>query len=122
MPYTRLKGLKEMNFGVFEGKDECLNPPFPYLDYFKTYGGESQEEVQKRVVKTITEIMENTKGDNVLVVSHGAACANFIRNFEEYNVAHYKKGIKNCAIFVCTYEDGIFSCKEIINHDFSSFM
>ena len=34
----------------------------------------------------------------------------------------YKKGIKNCAIFVCTYEDGIFSCKEIINHDFSSFM
>ena len=28
MPYTRLKGLKEMNFGVFEGKDECLNPPF----------------------------------------------------------------------------------------------
>ena len=78
--------------------------------------------MQKRVVKTITEIMENTKGDNVLVVSHGAACANFIRNFEEYNVAHYKKGIKNCAIFVCTYEDGIFSCKEIINHDFSSFM
>ena len=122
MPYTRLKGLKEMNFGVFEGKDECLNPPFPYLDYFKTYGGESQDEVQKRVVKTITEIMENTKGDNVLVVSHGAACANFIKNFEEYNVAHYKKGIKNCAIFVCTYEDGIFSCKEIINHDFSSFM
>ena len=122
MPYTRLKGLKEWNFGAFEGKDECLNPPFPYLDYFKTYGGESQNEVQKRVVKTITEIMENTKGDNVLVVSHGAACANFIKNFEEYNVAHYKKGIKNCAIFVCTYEDGIFSCKEIINHDFSSFM
>ncbi len=51
MPYTRLKGLKEMNFGVFEGKDECLNPPFPYLDYFKTYGGESQDEVQKKSCK-----------------------------------------------------------------------
>ena len=25
MPYTRLKGLKEMNFGVFEGKDEPYN-------------------------------------------------------------------------------------------------
>ncbi len=51
---------------------------------------------RKRVVKTITEIMENAKGDNVLVVSHGAACANFIKNFKEYNAAHYKKGIKNC--------------------------
>ena len=40
-----------MNFGVFEGKDECLNPPFPYLDYFKTYGGESQDEVQKKSCK-----------------------------------------------------------------------
>ena len=26
MPYTRLKGLKEMNFGTFEGESEDLNP------------------------------------------------------------------------------------------------
>lgn len=35
MPYTRVKGLKEWNFGVFEGKDECLNPPLPYGDFSK---------------------------------------------------------------------------------------
>uniref|UniRef100_UPI0026124EDC histidine phosphatase family protein n=1 Tax=Terrisporobacter sp. TaxID=1965305 RepID=UPI0026124EDC len=26
IPYTRLKGLKEMNFGVFEGESEDLKP------------------------------------------------------------------------------------------------
>jgi broad specificity phosphatase PhoE len=122
LPYTRLKGLKEWNFGAYEGKDECLNPTLPYEDFFKQFGGETQDELQQRIVKTMNEIMENTKGKNVLVVSHGAACANFIRYYEEYNETHYKRGVKNCAIFKCTYENGIFSCKEIINHDFSDFM
>lgn len=27
-PYKRVKGLKEWNFGAFEGKDECLNQNF----------------------------------------------------------------------------------------------
>lgn len=122
LPYTRLKGLKEWNFGAYEGKDECLNPALPYEDFFKQFGGETQDELQQRIVKTMNELMESTKGKNVLVVSHGAACANFIRYYEEYNEAHYKRGVKNCAIFKCTYENGIFSCKEIINHDFSDFM
>lgn len=38
MPYVRLKGLKEWNFGAFEGKDECLNPKLPYGDFFKAWG------------------------------------------------------------------------------------
>lgn len=94
----------------------------PYGDFFKQFGGETQDELTERVVKTMTDIMENAKGENVLVVSHGAACANFIRSFEQYNVAHYKRGIRNCGIFRCSYENGIFSCLEIVNHDFSSFM
>ena len=40
VPYVRVKGLKEWNFGVFEGKDECLNPKLPYGDFFKPFGGE----------------------------------------------------------------------------------
>ncbi len=122
LPYKRLKGLKEWNFGAFEGKDECLNPPLPYGDFFKKFGGETQDELTERMVKTVTDIMEHARGENILVVSHGAACANFIKSFEQYNVAHYKRGIRNCAIFRCTYGNGIFSCREIINHDFSAFM
>lgn len=99
-----------------------MNPPLPYEDFFKKFGGETQDELTQRIVRTLTDVMENAEGQNILAVSHGAACANFIRSFEDYNIAHYKRGIKNCAIFKCSYDNGIFSCREIINHDFSEFM
>ena len=84
MPYTRLKGLKEMNFGVFEGKDECLNPKLPYGDFFKQFGGEGELELRERMNKTLTEIMSNDDHQVVLAVSHGAACAQFYRAWEEH--------------------------------------
>lgn len=118
-PYERLKGLKEWNFGRFEGMDEFLNPPLPYGDFFVKYGGENQEALQKRVVETLTEVMEKEDHHVVLAVSHGAACANFIRYFEAYNEKQYHRGIKNCTIFKCVFEDGHFSCVDIIEPDFS---
>ena len=33
LPYQRKKGLKEWNFGRFEGEPEFLNPPLPYGDF-----------------------------------------------------------------------------------------
>ena len=114
MPYKRLKGLKEFNFGVFEGKDECLNPPLPYNDFFKQFSGESQVEVQQRMVSTLTDIMSKEDHHVVLAVSHGGACANFIRAFEKSNVINYRKGIKNCTIFKIMYSGKDFSLVEII--------
>ena len=58
MPYTRVKGLKEWNFGRFEGASEDLNPKLPYGDFFKQYGGEDEVELRERLMKTITEIMQ----------------------------------------------------------------
>ena len=52
LPYKRVKGLKEWNFGTFEGESEDLNPPLPYGDFFVTYGGESQDQVQERMAST----------------------------------------------------------------------
>lgn len=118
-PYTRLKGLKEWNFGKFEGMDEFLNPPRPYDDFFVKYGGENQEQLQQRLVSTLTKTMEQDDHYSVLAVSHGAACANFIRYFNDYNQKQYKPGIKNCTIFKMRYEDGRFSCIDIIEPDFS---
>ena len=57
MPYTRVKGLKEWNFGVFEGKDECLNPKLPYGDFFKAFGGDSEMELRERMNKTLKETL-----------------------------------------------------------------
>jgi probable phosphoglycerate mutase len=58
LAYTRLKGLKECNFGRFEGQPEYLNPPHPYGDYFVAYGGEAESAVQKRMAETLTHIAE----------------------------------------------------------------
>ena len=118
-PYTRIKGLKEWNFGRFEAMDEFLNPKLPYGDFFLQYGGENQQQVQDRMVKTLTEIMEKEDHHDVLALSHGGACANFVRAFEEHNIMHYRRGIKNCTIFKFIYEDGIFSCVDIIEPDLS---
>ena len=51
MPYTRVKGLKEWNFGVFESESEDLNPPLPYGDFFKGFGGEGEMEVRAADVR-----------------------------------------------------------------------
>ncbi len=49
----RLKGLKEMDFGTFEGQSETLNPPLTpcigYGDYFVQHGGEDSMAVRQRM-------------------------------------------------------------------------
>ncbi|MFS0561890.1 histidine phosphatase family protein [Terribacillus sp. 179-K 1B1 HS] len=117
MPYTRLKGLKEWNFGTFEGESEDLNPPLPYGDFFVKYGGEDQEEFQERMAATCKNIME---GDNgvVLAVSHGAACRNFMRYWEHTSSIEQQERIGNCCILKFEYENKKFKLVDIVNHDF----
>ena len=61
LPYKRLKGLKEEYFGSFEAEDERLNPPVPYGDFFVKYGGESTDQVRKRMLDTMRRLVEKTK-------------------------------------------------------------
>lgn len=122
MPYTRVKGLKEWNFGAFEGESENLNPPLPYGDFFKTYGGESEKEVRERVAKTLKEIMGKEDHETVLAVSHGASCAQFYLEWQEYAKVIKKDRFHNCCILKYGYEDGIFTLVEINNHDFSKMI
>ncbi len=112
--YTRLKGLKEMNFGTFEGHSERLNPPLNtedgsgYGDYFVAYGGESNVQVSERMGKTLTAIADQMADDDqVLVVTHGAALSQFYRFWTvEPPVI---KGMPNCAILtIHVMEDGLF--------------
>lgn len=74
MEYKRLKGLKEWNFGVFEGESEDLNPKLPYKDFFVQYGGEDEMEIRQRVADTLLELMKKEENNIILAVSHGAAC------------------------------------------------
>lgn len=120
MPYTRLKGLKEWNFGAFEGKDECLNPKYPYGDFFKQFGGETDLELRKRVSDTLLEIMQQDDHQTVLAVSHGASCGQFMLNWEHTSKLPKIVGIGNCAIFKYEFEDDTFTLVEITNPDFSN--
>ncbi|MDE5052793.1 phosphoglycerate mutase family protein (plasmid) [Niallia taxi] len=118
IPYTRLKGLKEWNFGTFEGESEDLNPPLPYNDFFVKYGGEDQKEVQLRMNATCQKIMEEDN-EVVLAVSHGASCRNFMRYWEHTSTITQEAKIGNCCILKFEYENKEFKLVEIINHDFN---
>ncbi|PGM58273.1 histidine phosphatase family protein [Bacillus sp. AFS053548] len=118
LPYTRLKGLKEWNFGTFEGESEDLNPPLPYGDFFVTFGGEDQTELQERIAITCQKIMEEDN-EVVLAVSHGAALRNFMRVWEHRSSITQQDRIGNCCILKFEYENREFKLVEIINHNFS---
>lgn len=81
--YRRLKGLKEFDFGVFEGQSEQLNPKVDpttgYGDFFVQYGGESSQGVGHRMNETLLQIMQQPDHQQVLAVSHGGAIYNFAR-------------------------------------------
>lgn len=120
MPYTRLKGLKEWNFGSLEAESESLNPPLPYEDFFVKYGGEEEKEFQNRVTSTIFDIMNDQDDDNVLIVVHGAVLGQFMKYWIEHSEVEYRLGITNCAIFKYGFTpEKTFILKEIIEHDFT---
>lgn len=121
IPYKRIKGLKEWNFGVFEGESEELNPSIPYENFFVYYGGESQAELQDRINFTISSLMKETEGDTVLIVSHGGSLRYFARVWEKYEKAKIETEMTNCCILKFTYSNDIFYLEEVINHDFSNW-
>lgn len=120
-PYTRLKGLKEWHFGVFEGQSEQLNPQndpirHSYGDFFVPFGGESDIQVQQRMNHTLTEIMEKPDHKRVLAVSHGGACFVFLKKwlpFEE--IQKQVPNFHNCCILKFAYSNKEFKFIEAIN-------
>ena len=116
--YTRVKGLKEWNFGVFEGESEDLNPQLPYRDFFVKYGGEDEFEMRKRVSDTLLDIMKRENHNTVLAVSHGAVLGQFMLNWEHKTEVRRKERIANCCILKFEFENEEFKLLEIINHKF----
>ncbi len=118
IPYTRVRGLKEWNFGRFEGESEDLNPKLPYGDFFVQFGGEGEMELRDRVSATLVEIMNKEQHEVVLAVSHGAACRGFMRKWAHTSDVDQKERLGNCCILKFEYENDEFKLLEIINHDF----
>lgn len=117
--YKRLKGLKEWDFGLYEGAPEYLNPPHKpgeetYGTSFVPFGGEANTEVEERMNKTLTGIMEeNSAGANVLVVSHGGAIYNFFLKWRK--TEDIRPSFSNCCILKFKYSDNQFDFVESID-------
>ncbi|QIK57125.1 histidine phosphatase family protein [Erysipelothrix sp. HDW6A] len=120
IPYTREKNLREWNFGSLEAEGEHLNPPLPYRDFFVQFGGEDEFDFRTRISEAILKIMNTSKGDNILIVSHGAAIAQFYRVWENNSEVKRNGRIQNCSILKYSFSNNNFVLQEIINHDFST--
>ena len=115
--YKRLKGLKERNFGLFEGESEDLNPHFDdfgYDDLFPHYGGERKEDVQKRLKETLTDVMDKEDHQTVLALSHAGACMCFLSTVIDPEEILKSGGFPNCCILHFTFENDTFQFVEII--------
>lgn len=116
MPYERVKGLKEWNFGSFEALTEDTNPPLPYGDFYVPFGGEGEDEFRDRIAATVTELMRRPGHESVLMVSHGAAVAQFPRSWGEDFRKKTGKRVGNCGIAICDFDgDSTFSLVDVIN-------
>jgi len=117
MPYTRLKGLRELSFGKFEGAPEYLHPkddPKKHFgNYYVQFGGEDNQAAQQRVNQTLTEIMDKDN-QSVLVVSHAGAIMMFSDLWTDMQKLR-DSGFTNCSILKFTYENKQFHFEKIIN-------
>lgn len=115
--YERVKGLKEWNFGKFEGITEDLNIQPPYGDFYVPFGGEGELEFRDRVVSTLIDLMRRPGHECVLAVSHGAAMAQVPRAFGD-DMANHSNGKRmgNCCIAVYDFDgDKTLTLKELHN-------
>ncbi|MGT2924229.1 histidine phosphatase family protein [Streptococcus caviae] len=118
LPYRQLKGLKEMNFGIFEAQPELLLPKFrpggsSFEDLLVPYGGEDIYQVGKRVHDTIVEILAKERAQTNLMVSHGAALYGLILKLEQELPQGFRFG--NCAICQFDYSGSELNLVSLIN-------
>ena len=105
LPYIRLKGLKEWNFGILEGEPEYLHPPFDqYDEYFSTHDGKGRMEVFNRINSTLCSIMEKEDHCNVIAASHGLAMREFVTYWTKDNPSLVPSRFANCIIFIFDYD------------------
>lgn len=122
MPYERVKGLKEMNFGYREGEIQQHIPMEEFHTCFKACGGETTDECFARFNKAVKEIMKRDRHEKVLIVAHGGAIMNFMHYYCEKNGEEEPEFLKNCNCVVYDYDGDTFKIVEVIRPDFSEIV
>ncbi|MGM9886849.1 MAG: histidine phosphatase family protein [Lactococcus sp.] len=104
--YDRLKGLKEANFGAFEGHQQYLEPQTTEgkATFFSQYGGETRYQVADRMADCLSALMENESHQNVFCLSHGAAIWYFMHEKTAFEPLTFQ-GLHNLDLLHFTYDE-----------------
>lgn len=115
--YQREKGLKEMNFGRFEGESSELQPKgfHNFETFYEQFGGETACDVQNRMCNTLHSIMDQEDHQKVLAISHNGACFYFLKSICHHDDRKIPTHFPNCSIFIYTYEEHHFELIDIID-------
>lgn len=113
--------LRERSFGQLEGKPAAsLRDLVPNYDTNwgseALYNMESLEVIQDRLLKRLTEIMKESKGRKVVVVSHGAIINTFIHYVTNGEHGTGKTALQNTSITTFIHEDQKWKLQTLNNH------
>ncbi|TYR79379.1 histidine phosphatase family protein [Priestia megaterium] len=110
--------LRERSFGDLEAKSvKVLYELVP--NYATNWGAkplyniEALEVAQRRFIERLTEIMENSKGEKVVVVSHGAVINAFIHHVTSGEHGTGKTILHNTSITTFTYNQGKWKLEQL---------
>lgn len=122
IPYTFLKGLKEINFGSLEGdkEDEVFTDMSIYERGFVEFGGETIPAATKRFKDTLEGIAKKHQ-ENVLVVAHGGVIMGLLMDLNEELVQIHLNThgfIGNCSVTILEYENGVFKIEKLADTSF----
>ena len=120
LPIIKTDKLKEINGGDWEGKrwdelpglwpqqyDSWENRPHELI----MPNGETMREFQKRLIDEVMYIIDNNKGKDVCIVTHGTAIRSLMCCFFHYGLEEMVniKWYDNTSISIVEYEDGKFN-------------
>ena len=114
-----ISGVRERNWGVFQGADWSKVKKFFPTQYkyyrndsknYKIPNGESYTQVTKRTMDSLEDIVENHKNQKVVIVTHGGVISPLIRDLLSIPYKTHKKFvISNTSITKLLYNDFGFS-------------
>lgn len=107
------EGLKECDFGDFEGKNYIqLTGNRDYQKWIDSNGtdtfpnGENPENFRKRCVKNFLEIVDNYNNIVVSIIVHGGTIMSIMEKFSDTERDYYGWNVKNGHGFVVEYSTG----------------
>ncbi|MFZ5986893.1 MAG: histidine phosphatase family protein [Bacillota bacterium] len=120
LPIIRTDKLKEINGGDWEGK-RWEDLPGLWPQEYHTWenkphahrmpNGETMEEFQKRLIDEVIYIIDNNKGKNICIVTHGTAIRSLMCRFFGYDLEEMIniKWYDNTSVTIVDHEDGRFN-------------